>query len=329
MTAAVSATYPNTPPQAAAVSWSAASDDASLLPDGQPISNTDLNDALSSLYALMSELRVNEMKDGQADVASLKEQQEKAIADIRAAIARRIAAEASSGDGFFASIGHFFEDVVDDVTSGKFDKVIQDATKDVEAAWNSPAFWNDLEQGLLAVAKVAGAVGAAAATVVTAGAAGGTLLVVALVLSAGGMAVADTGCLDGALGQGWSSKIGFAMELGGAVLTTGTSFAPATTGGLQTLENAGSAASATGGAASAGAGVAHVRVGDFQADAQEASADALVATQQNARLGRLIEQVVEEMKQSDQSAETKGESIVDCEQTNDQTMALATPAATR
>jgi hypothetical protein len=143
------------------------------------------------------------------------------------------------------------------------------------------------------------------------------------------MAVSETGCLDSALGQGWSSGIGLVMELGGAALTMGTSFAPATTGELQTLGDAGSAASATGGAASAGAGVAHVRVGDFQADAQEASANALAATQQNARLGRLIEQVVEDMKESDQSAERKGESIVACEQTNDQTLAAATRTAIR
>ncbi len=293
MTVAVSLASANAAAQSPPPSLSPAHDDTDLLPGAPPIGTADLNDALSTLYELLSNLRASNMQQGQTEVGILKEQRDKALSDMREAIARRAAAEASHGDGFFSSIGHFFEDAVDDLASGKFDRVLEDATKDVEAAWNSPAFWNDLEQGLAAVAKVAGAVGAAAATIATAGAAGGTLVAVALVLSAGGMAISETGCLNSLLGQGWSAGIGLAMGLGGAALTMGSSFASvaSTTGGLKLLGNVGAVASATGGAASAGAGLSHVRVGDFQADAQDASADALAATQQNSRLGQWVEDI--------------------------------------
>jgi hypothetical protein len=284
---------------------------------------------LSALYAMLSQLRTDGMENGRTDVGILKEQQDKAIADMRDAIARRAAAEANSGGGLFSCIAHFFEDAVGDLTSGKFDKAIQDATKDVEAAWNSPAFWSDLEQGLLIVAKVGATVGAAAATVVTAGAAGGTLVAVALVLSAGGMAVSETGCLDGLMGRGWSTNIGLAMELGGTAMTMGATFASAATGGLKVVGQAGAVASVTGGVATAGAGAAHVRVGDFQADAQSASADAVADTQSSARLSRFIEDVIEAMKDGEQSAERQGESIVGCEQTNEQTQAAAAPGPVR
>jgi hypothetical protein len=331
MTTAVSVTTSSTPPPTESSSSPSANGDTGLLPDAEPISSTTLNDALSSLYALLSELRVNDMKDGQTDVAELRQKQERAIADLRDAIARRAAAEAQSGDGFFSCISHFFDDVVSDLTSGKLDKALDDATKDVEAAWNSPAFWNDLEQGLLVVAKVAGAVGSAAATIATAGAAGGTVVAVALLLSAGGMAVSESGCLDSSLGKQWACGIGLGLELGGAALTWGASLAStsAATSSLKSLGDAGDVACATGGTASVGAGVAHMRVGDFQADAQEASADETAASQQNARLGRIVEEIIESMKEGEQSAERKGESIVSCEQTNDQTLAAATPTSIR
>jgi hypothetical protein len=287
------------------------------------MSCADVNDAMSALYTMVSQLRTAGMENGRTDVGILKEQQDKAIADMRDAIARRAAAEADSGGGLFSSIARFFEDTVGDLTSGKFDKAIEDAAKDAEAAWNSPAFWNDLEQGLLIVAKVGAAVGAAAATVVTVGAAGGTLVAVALLMSAGGMAVSETGCLDGLMGQGWSANVGLAMELGGTAMTMGATFASTTAGGLKVVGQLGAVASVTGGVASAGAGAAHVHVGDFQADAQSASADEVADTQSSTRLSQLIEDVIEAMKNGDQTAERQVESIAGCEQTNEQTEAMA------
>jgi hypothetical protein len=294
------------------------------------MSGVVLNDAMSELYATVSKLRSDGMEDGKTQVTMLKSQQDKAIADWRADIARRAAAEANSGGGFFSSIGKVLEDAVSDLSSGRFGKALEDVSSDAEAAWQSPAFWNDLEQGLLVVAKVAAVVGSAAATIVTAGAAGGTVVAVALFVSAGGMTVSETGCLDGLLGRGWSSKIGLGLEIGGTVLTMGANLAStAASAGLRAVSSAGAVATTTSGAATIASGAVGLRVGDFRAEEQSASADVVADTQTKSRLGRLIDDEIQTLNGEDKSAERQAESIVGSVETNNQTEISAVPTAIR
>ena len=100
-------------------------------------------------------------------------------------------------------------------------------------------------KSLVGIVKVVAVAATVAATVMSAGAGSFLLVGVALALSAGGMAVSKTHCLDGILGKGASQWLGMGMQLAGAVVT-----------GAGALAAASSATSAAGQGAAAGASAA-------------------------------------------------------------------------
>jgi hypothetical protein len=137
------------------------------------------DDAMSALYTTLSEVRQNDLSVGEGQVEENETQQQQSEAQQRVALQQEQANQASSGGGFFSDIGHFFGDVASDIAHGRLGSAVDDAGRDLENAWNSPRFWNDLKTGLEDVAIVTTA---AAAVVATAGA--GTIAVAAATVSA-------------------------------------------------------------------------------------------------------------------------------------------------
>lgn len=131
------------------------SDGGSLLPDPGPYSGGALSDAMSCIYAVLSQLRVLDVHSGQQRVAENKTQQDAALADEMAAFKRQEANEAGSGRGLFSSIGHLVTDVCGDLVHGEAVQAIGAVESDVRDAWNSPKFWEDVVKGLKVVAEAA------------------------------------------------------------------------------------------------------------------------------------------------------------------------------
>jgi len=147
-----------------------ASQTAALLPEpGSPLSGASLNDAMGALYLALSKQRQLSLRSDEATVQADQSLRDKDLTDEMAALARQMANEADSGRGFFDSIGHLFDDMARDFAGGRLGNLFDDIGADAEQAWNSPAFWNDLEKGAMAVAKVALVVASVAATLATAG----------------------------------------------------------------------------------------------------------------------------------------------------------------
>lgn len=293
---------------------------SALLPEGAPLSGPVLNDAMTALYVMMSQQRQLGMQAGKNRVDENQKLRDGALADERAALQRQQANEADSGRGFFGSIGHLLRDVADDAVHLRADRAVTDAVHDTEDAWDSPAFWNDLEMGALATAKVAAIVGSVAVTAATLGAGAPGIALAALALSVGGEVVSETRVF----GDGASKWVGLGMEVAGAALSFGgtlaTSGASATTRALSTV---GAVATTTSGAADVVAGGAHVRNGDFAASAQEASADAEAARQRSERMDELTKWVVDQLKDDDKSHERALQTLQGAMQTNNQTAVIA------
>jgi hypothetical protein len=153
---------------------------------------------MDELYAVLSGLRENDVAAGQGDVASNEAQHEREDAAETKAIQDEEANAASSGRGFFSSIGHVFSDFVSDLAHGDVADAFEDAGKDIEEAWNSPAFWHDLTTGLKDIALVAGAVGATVATAGIGGVAiGGIVAATSAVSAVAGAGAALAGVRDG------------------------------------------------------------------------------------------------------------------------------------
>src|SRR5579859_3102359 len=130
------------------------------------------DDAMSTLYVTLSETRQNDVSVGESQVAENEVQQQSEQVQERAALQQEQANEASSGGGFFSEVGHFFSDVASDLAHGRIGSAVDDGGRDLEEAWKSPKFWNDLKTGLEDVAMVAGA----AATAVTTAGIGGVAI---------------------------------------------------------------------------------------------------------------------------------------------------------
>jgi hypothetical protein len=139
------------------------------------------DDAMSELYTAMSKLRQNDVEAGQGEVVANEAETQREESAERAAIQQEQANAANSGRGFFSSIGHIVGDVAGDLAHGRIGSAIDDGSRDVSEAWNSPQFWSDLTTGLKDVAEVAAV---ASAIVFTAGAAGVAVGATALAIGA-------------------------------------------------------------------------------------------------------------------------------------------------
>jgi len=161
---------------------------ASPPPNGPALGGYD--DAMSALYATLSEVQQSDASAGESQVADDQLQQQNEEAQQRAAIQKEQANQANSGGGFFSDIGHFLGDVASDLVHGRIGDAFEDGGHDLEQAWNSPKFWSDLETGLKDVAMVAGA---AAVVVGSAGVAGAPIAVGLATAAAYTGAVAEAG----------------------------------------------------------------------------------------------------------------------------------------
>ena len=161
---------------------------ATSSPNGPSLGSYD--DAMSALYATLSEARQNDVSAGESQVAEDEMQQRNEEAQQRAAIQQEQANQANSGGGFFSDIGHFLGDVTSDLAHGRIGDAFEDGGHDLEQAWDSPKFWSDLKTGLEDVAMVAGATALVAGS---AGAAGFAVAVGLATAAAGTAAVAGAG----------------------------------------------------------------------------------------------------------------------------------------
>jgi hypothetical protein len=156
-------------------------------PTGTPDTNADLlplpsgglglEDNLSAVYTILSQQQSTGLSLGEQAVEENKTEQSKALADELSAIQRQAQNESNSSGGFFQSIGKLVSDVVGDLAHGDVGDALSDAGQDLTAAWNSPHFWSDLQNGLEAVSVVAAAVSQVAEDI--GGAAGTAVAVVA------------------------------------------------------------------------------------------------------------------------------------------------------
>jgi hypothetical protein len=201
------------------------------------------------------------------------------------------------------------EDVVSDLAKLDFAAAVTDPLGDMQDMWNSPKFWQDLEAGAGFIAKAALIAGGIAATAATAGSAGLLVAGIALALSAGGAAVQETKCLDAVLGDGASHWIGFGMQATGGVVCFAGAGA-ATGSALSTLATA---TEVGGGAATVVTSGAHTRVAKFQGDVADAEADALAAQHHGEQMTRLVEWLIDGIRETDKShqraKETLGQAI--------------------
>jgi hypothetical protein len=227
---------------------------SSTAPPQVPSTLSSTDDALGDLYTLISQVRENDVASSDGQVAANDAEKKQEEAAETQAIQEQAANAASAGRGFFSSVGHIIGDFVSDLAHGDVADAFEDAGNDIEEAWNSPAFWSDLETGLKDIALVAGAVGA---TVATAG--------------IGGAAV------------------------GGILIAT----------------------SAVGATAGAGAALAGIRVGDFAADAEDASGDATAATDRFQELGELTDDLIADLKDSDEAHGQSLQTLTQAIETND------------
>ncbi|HEY5146313.1 MAG TPA: hypothetical protein VII82_06085 [Polyangiaceae bacterium] len=140
---------------------------SSSQPAQTPSTLDAFDDTMSELYTAMSKLRENDVEAGQGQVIANEAETQREESAERAAIQQEQANAANSGRGFFSSIGHIVGDVAGDLVHGRIGSAIDDGSRDVSEAWNSPEFWSDLTTGLKDVAEVAAA---ASAVVLTAGA---------------------------------------------------------------------------------------------------------------------------------------------------------------
>jgi hypothetical protein len=158
MTAVVTAS--SGPPVPVPTSADPAGPSSDLLPP--PTGGVAFEGDLSALFALFSQQRTTGLSLSQDGVQENKTLQATALANELAAIQREAANQSNSGRGFFGSIGKLVTDVVGDLAHGNVGDALSDANRDLGAAWNSPHFWSDLQNGLDEISVVGAAVSQAA-----------------------------------------------------------------------------------------------------------------------------------------------------------------------
>jgi hypothetical protein len=278
-------------------SGSAASIDPALLPPPTDVSRAELQDAMTMIYLLLNTRASAEMSNAQAQVAARQTSKDEAFKQQLDALRRAAEAEGEGSKGFFASIVGLVKDVVTDLAHLDLVGAVTDPLSDTEDMWNSPKFWQDLEAGGGFVAKAALVAGGVAATVATAGSAGLVVAGIAVALSAGGTAVQETDCLDSLLGDGASKWIGLGMQVGGgAVCLVGAGAAAGSA-----LDTVATATEVGGNAATVVTNVAHAKNAQFRGEAMDADADAAVAEHRGQQMTRLIEWLIDGIRETDKS----------------------------
>jgi hypothetical protein len=191
-----------------------------------------------------------------------------------------------------------------------------------QAEANQGGFWSDLLGVFEDIGKVVGLVAAAAATVCSFGTAGVAATAVAAVLISTGFVVSETHCL----GKD-SGIVGFACEIGGAVVTMGmTSGAVASNAVSSAAKAVNVAATAASGVCDVGAGIATCEEGKFESECEDAAADVQQALNRIQQDGRLISDVISGLKNAQESNNSALQIVAAAAQTYGQTsVAAASP----
>ena len=287
----------------------AASPDATLLPLPEEVTRVQLEDAMTMIYMLLNARASADMMNAQGQVAARQVAKDDAFKQQLEALRRAAAAQGEGSKGFFDSLVDLVADVVTDLANLDFAAAVTDPFSDLEDMWNSPKFWQDLEAGAGFIAKAALIAGGVAATAATAGSAGLVVAGIALALSAGGTVVQETECLDSVLGEGSSRWIGLGMQVTGGVI----GYANAGAAAGSAMNTIATATEVGGGAAKVVTGAAHARVAKFEGDVVDAEADAMAAQRRGEQMTRLVEWLIDGIRETDKShqraKETLGQAI--------------------
>jgi hypothetical protein len=326
------------------------------LPPAGTASGEAMNDAMSMIYELLAKDGEQQLASRKSDVATRTFQRKKALDDERAAHERERKADGDGSSGFFGSIGKLVKDVVDDATHLRVADCVTDFKDDVEAAWNSPSFWKDIESGAGSVFKGINTVFALAAALAVLQGDDAVDIIknpdsasarhygfagkAALVLTAGIVSAATAGVATPAIIAGVSvalsaggeavsethclgsasEYVGLGLEAGSAA--TGMLATPTTN--IDRMMNAMRGAEMfLEGATKVVEGAARARVAVFEGDAEEALADAKAAEHQKDRIDRIVRELLTEAKDVQQSHERALGSLREAMQTNDQTLLVA------
>jgi hypothetical protein len=311
---------------------------------------------MAVLFELLSKDGKAQVDERKSEIEGHRLQRKKELDDHKAALERAKKAQSDQGSGFFGSIGKIVSDVVDDAVHLRVADCVTDAKDDLEAAWNSPHFWHDLESGAGSIFKAVNtafalvaalaclqgddavdivknpdsasarhwAFAGKAALVLSAGVASAVTAGVATPAVIAGVSVALSAGGEAVMEThclgGASDYVGFGLEAGGAV--AGAFPAPATKVD-QAVKAFMAAERLIEGAARAVEGLAHARSANFEGDAQDAMADAKAAQHRLERIDRLIKQLLTETKDVQKSHERALGAIREAIETNNQTLLVA------
>lgn len=175
----------------------------------------------------------------------------------------------------------------------------------IEASKNH-SFWDDVGSICSEVAKVAGVVASIAVAVGTCGAATpiAAVAIAGAVLSSAGFVDSELHVLQ-KLGvsadvAGWAD---LGMSLGGAAASLGAGIAAGGAAATNTTSTIAKASAIAGGAGMIGKGTSEIEAARDQAQADQATADEIAAQAQSDHIGRLIQQLVDETKDSDEKSQ--------------------------
>jgi hypothetical protein len=187
-------------------------------------------------------------------------------------------------------------------------------------------FWHDILSIFPDIGKILGIVAAAAATVCSFGTAGVAAVAVAAVLISTGFVVSETHCL------GKDSAIfGMGMEIAGSIVTLGAAStavaSSAASSVAQAVNTAAKVVSATaeaaGGVCDIGVGVAGIEEGKFESESEDAAADVEQALNQINQQSRMVSEIVDGLKNAQDSNKNALQIIAGAAHTYGQTSAIA------
>jgi hypothetical protein len=306
-------------------------DATSLLPAPTTSFEAGGGDAMSAMYLLMSKRRNENTAASTTQIASNKNERGHKLEQEKAAIQREKEACGDGSLGFFDTIGHVASTVFDDATDLRVMDIYTDTKDNLDAAWNSPNFWSDVESGATVVAEVAAIVGATAVSIVTFGA--GTpllaVVVIGVAMSAASMADSQFHVLEK---LGVNADIAAYVDLGlavaGAVLTFGAGLSAsggaAVSAGSQLISRLGTTAVMAGAYAKITQGGAHIQNGEFKAEAKDAEADGKAARFEIKRTQRIEQMLIQGLADNAKSSQRALETLQGAMTTKAQTVAIAT-----
>ena len=282
---------------------------ASLLPCPTTTPGDGMNDALGAIYALMARKGRSDLASAKSSIGAHEIERHERFKDQLAAIERQKKADGDKSEGFFGCIGKLVEDVASDVATLHFSDAVTDTGDNLDAAWNSPNFWKDLEIGAKYVGEAVAVVAAVAATVVTLGAAAPALVAVVIVgvsLSAASMAEGEFHYLEAAgMDEKTAGWLSVSAGVAGAACTGGAGLLSSGASTTSALGNVAGKATMVCDCVAASAAVteggAHAKNGDFRATSIEAAADVKEIRQMMARLDHMERMLLDGALESSRS----------------------------